>query len=182
MSVVHVVEWCLWLFLIDFDCLECKWPTSNSLPILSSSCRSWHANSFEMTLWKVKKWDMFIQSIVWVPASSDMIIIRETVETRRNCHKIFYYLQFVVLFGNDGLNWLQWTVVLLFYYSIKHTRVEEKMWRKEEEVNEFTTNPEPSLGEIEILRLFWMEGVSISYTIPTTLLSPVSYCFVLNNE
>ena len=56
------------------------------------------------------------------------------------------------------------------------------MWRKEEEVNEFTTNPEPSLGEIEILRLFWMEGVSTSYTIPATLLSPVSYCFVLNNE
>ena len=65
----------------------------------------------------------------------------------------------------------------------KPTRVEEKMWRKEEEeVNGFTTNPEPSLGEIEILRLFWMEGVSTSYTIPATLLSPVIYCFVLNNE
>ena len=75
--------------------------------------------------------------------------------------------------------------VLLFFCSTRPTRstqVEEKMWRKEEEVNEFTTNPEPSLGEIEILRLFWMEGVSTSYTIPTTLLSPVSYCFVLNNE
>ena len=74
--------------------------------------------------------------------------------------------------------------VLLFYCSTRptrSTRVEEKMWRKEE-VNEFTTNPEPSLGEIEILRLFWMEGVSTSYTIPATLLSPVSYCFVLNNE
>ena len=56
------------------------------------------------------------------------------------------------------------------------------MWRKEEEVNEFTTNPEPSLGEIEVLRLFWMEGVSTSHTIPATLLSPVSYCFVLNKE
>ena len=57
------------------------------------------------------------------------------------------------------------------------------MWRKEEEeVNEFTTKPEPSLGEIEILYLFWMEGVSTSYTIQATLLSPVSYCFVLNNE
>ena len=76
--------------------------------------------------------------------------------------------------------------VLLFFCSTRPTRptrVEEKMWRKEEEeVNEFTTNPEPSLGEIEILRLFWMEGVSTSYTIPATLLSPVSYCFVLNNE
>ena len=76
--------------------------------------------------------------------------------------------------------------VLLFYCFTRSTRVarvEEKMWRKEEEeVNGFTTNPEPSLGEIEILRLFWMEGVSTSYTIPTTLLSPVSYCFVLNNE
>jgi len=75
--------------------------------------------------------------------------------------------------------------VLLFFCSTRPTRstqVEGKMWRKEEEVNEFTTNPEPSLGEIEILRLFWMEGVSTSYTIPTTLLSPVSYCFVLNNE
>ena len=74
---------------------------------------------------------------------------------------------------------------VLFYCSTSPTRptqVEEKMWRKEEEVNEFTTNPEPSLGEIEILRLFWMEGVSTSYTIPTTLLSTVSYCFVLNNE
>ena len=75
--------------------------------------------------------------------------------------------------------------VLLFFCSTRPTRcarVEEKMWRKEEEVNGFTTNPEPSLGEIEILRLFWMEGVSTSYTIPTTLLSTVSYCFVLNNE
>ena len=76
--------------------------------------------------------------------------------------------------------------VFLIYCSTRPTRptqVEWKMWRrKEEEVNEFTTNPEPSLGEIEILRLFWMEGVSTSYTIPTTLLSPVSYCFVLNNE
>ena len=76
--------------------------------------------------------------------------------------------------------------VLLFICSTRSTRftqVEEKMWRKEEEeVSEFTTKPEPSLGEIEILRLFWMEGVSTSYTIPTTLLSPVSYCFVLNNE
>ena len=75
--------------------------------------------------------------------------------------------------------------VLLFYCSTRSarsTQVEEKMWRKEEELNEFTTNPEPSLGEIEILRLFWMDGVSTSYTIPTTLLSLVSYCFVLNNE
>ena len=75
---------------------------------------------------------------------------------------------------------------VLFYCSTRPARlarVEEKMWRKEEEeVNEFTTNPEPSLGEIEILRLFWMDGVSTSYTIPATLLSPVSYCFVLNNE
>ena len=47
--------------------------------------------------------------------------------------------------------------------------------KKEEELNEFTTKPEPSLSEIEILRLFWMEGVSTSYTIPATLLSPVSY-------
>ena len=117
MSVVHVVEWWLWLFLIDFECLECKWPTSNSLPILSSSCRSWHANSFEMTLWKVKKWDMFIHSIVWVPASSDMIIIRETVEKDSKLSYNFYELQFVVLFGNAGLNWLQWTAVLLFYCS-----------------------------------------------------------------
>ena len=75
--------------------------------------------------------------------------------------------------------------VLLFYCSTRPTRptrVEEKMWRKEDEVNGFTINPEPSLGEIEILRLFWMEGVSTSYTIQATLLSPVSYCFVLNNE
>ena len=75
--------------------------------------------------------------------------------------------------------------VLLFYCSTRparSTRVEGKIWRKEEEVNEFTTNPEPSLGEIEILRLFWMDGVSTIYTIPTTLLSLVNYCFVLNNE
>ena len=65
---------------------------------------------------------------------------------------------------------------LLFYCSTRPAQVEEKMWRKEEEeVNGFTTNPEPSIGEIEILRLFWMEGVSTSYTIPATLLSPVSY-------
>ena len=89
MSVVHVIKWYLWVILIDLECLEWKWTTSHSLPISSSSCSSWHANSFEMALWKVKKWDMFIHSIVWVPASSDMIIIRETVETRRNCHNIF---------------------------------------------------------------------------------------------
>ena len=36
-------------------------------------------------------------------------------------------------------------------------------------------NPEPSLGESEILRSFWMEGVVASYAIPATLLSPVSF-------
>ena len=136
MSVVHVVEWCLWLFLIDFECLECKWPTSNSLPILSSSCRSWHANSFEKTLWKVKKWDKFIHSIVWVPASSDMIVIRETVEKDSKLSLIFYKLQFVILFGNGGLNWLQWTAVLLFcstvllFYKIYKTYTS---WREDVE-------------------------------------------------
>ena len=70
MSVVHVIEWCLWVILIDLECLEWKWTTSHSLPISSSSCSSWHAHSFEMALWKVKNWDMFIHSVVWVPASS----------------------------------------------------------------------------------------------------------------
>ena len=89
MSVVHIIKWYLWVILIDLECLKWKWTTSHSLPISSSSCSSWHANSFEMALWKVKKWDMFIHSIIRVPASSDMIFIRETVETRRICHKIF---------------------------------------------------------------------------------------------
>ena len=88
-SVVHVIKWYLWVILIDLECLEWKWTTSHSLSISSSSCSSGHANSFEMALWKVKKWDMFIHLIVWVPASSGMIVIRETVETRRNCHNIF---------------------------------------------------------------------------------------------
>ena len=57
-----------------------------------------------MTLWKVKKWDMFIHSIVWVPASSDMIIIRETVEKDSKLSFILNELQFGVLFGNGGLN------------------------------------------------------------------------------
>ena len=70
MSVGCVVEWLLWLFLIDLECLEWKWTTSRSLPISSSSCSSWHVHSFEMALWKVKNWDMFIHSVVWVPASS----------------------------------------------------------------------------------------------------------------
>ena len=70
MRVDHVLEWLLWLFLIDLECLKWKWTTSHSPPISSSSCSSWHAYSFEMALWKVKKWDMFIHSVVWVPASS----------------------------------------------------------------------------------------------------------------
>ena len=39
-------------------------------------------------------------------------------------------------------------------------------------------NPEPSLGESEILRSFWMEGVVASYAIPATLLSPVSFALL----
>ena len=70
MSVVHVIEWYLWVILIDLECLKWKWTTSHSLPISSSSCSSWHIHSFEMALWKVKNWDMFIHSVVWVPASS----------------------------------------------------------------------------------------------------------------
>ena len=41
-SVVHVIEWCLWVILIDLECLKWKWTTSHSLPISSSSCSSWH--------------------------------------------------------------------------------------------------------------------------------------------
>ena len=65
---------CRMAFVTVFDqfglCLNWKWTTSHSLPISSSSCSSWHVHSFEMALWKVKKWDMFIHSVVWVPASS----------------------------------------------------------------------------------------------------------------
>ena len=66
-----------------------------------------------------------------------------------------------------------------------------KKWRKEgngkgrEKKTDSQPNPEPSLGESEILRSFWMEGVVASYAIPATLLSPVSFAllyFALNNE
>ena len=45
---------------------------------------------------------------------------------------------------------------------------------REKKTDSQPINSEPSLGESEILRSFWMEGVVASYAIPTALLSPVS--------
>ena len=51
-----------------------------------------------------------------------------------------------------------------------------KTWKKEgngkgrEKKTDSQPNPEPSLGDSEILRSFWMEGVVASYAIPATLL------------
>ena len=56
---------------------------------------------------------------------------------------------------------------------------------REKKTDSQPINSEPSLGESEIFCSFWMEGVVTSYTIPATLLSPVSLAllyFALNNE
>ena len=60
----------------------------------------------------------------------------------------------------------------------------KKNWKKggkgkgREKKTDSQPNPEPSLGESEILRSFWMEGEVASYAIPATLLSPVSFALL----
>ena len=56
--------------------------------------------------------------------------------------------------------------------------VEEGNGKGREKKTDSQPNPEPSLGESEILRSFWMEGVVASYAIPATLLSPVSFALL----
>ena len=187
MSVGCVVEWLLWLFLIDLECLKWKWTTSHSLPISPSSCSSWHAYSFEMALWKVKNWDMFIHSVVWVPASSTWLSLGKLWKQEGFVIK-FLWLAICYVFVNAGLTGrtgrrtgrpsfcsaLLCTVLLYW----------KKTWKKEgkgkgrEKKTDSQPNPEPSLGESEILRSFWMEGEVASYAIPATLLSPVSFALL----
>ena len=191
MSVGCVVEWLLWLLLIDLECLKWKWTTSHSLPIPSSSCSSWHVHSFEMALWKVKKWDMFIHSVVWVPASSTWLSWGKLWKQGGFVIK-FLWFAICYVFVNAGLteeleeeldgrpSALLCTVLLYWKKTWK-----EGNGKGREKKTDSQPNPEPSLGESEILRSFWMEGVVASYAIPATLLSPVSLallCFALNNE
>ena len=102
MSVGCVVEWLLWLLLIDLECLKWKWTTSHSLPIPSSSCSSWHVHSFEMALWKVKNWDMFIHSVVWVPASSTWLSLGKLWK-QEGFVTIFLLFAICYVFVNAGL-------------------------------------------------------------------------------
>ena len=104
MSVGCVVDWLLWLFLIDLECLKWKWTTSHSPPISSSSCSSWHAYSFEMALWKVKNWDMFIHSVVWVPASSTWLSWGKLWKQEGFVIK---FLLFAICYVLLMLNWLE---------------------------------------------------------------------------
>ena len=185
MSIIHVIKWCLWVILIDLECLKWKWTTSHSLPISSYSCSSWHVNSFEMALWKVKKWDMFIHSIVWVPASSDMIVIRETVETRRNCHIIFHYLQFVMFLWmldlTDFNGRPSFCSVLYCCTGLTGRRTEGRRWEKRpREEDRFTTNKlRTQSGRIWDLLLILDGGSGDKLYNPSYF---ALLCFVLNNE
>ena len=190
MSVGCVVEWLLWLFLIDLECLKWKWTTLHSLPISSSSCSSWHVHSFEMALWKVKNWDMFIHSVVWVPASSTWL---SSGKLWKQVGFVIKFLLFAIcsVFVNAGFNWLQRTAVhllctVLFCCTAILDWLEEELKEggegkgREKKTDSQPINSEPSLGESEIFCSFWMEGVVTSYAIPATLLSPVSFalpCF-----
>ena len=124
----------------------------------------------------------------------DMIVMRETVETRRICHKIFMICNLLCFCycWIDWKNWKKnWTAVPLLCSVLYCTAILEEDLEEEgngkgrEKKTDSQPNPEPSLGESEILRSFWMEGVVASYAIPATLLSPVRFallCFALNNE
>ena len=184
MSVGCVVEWLLWLFLIDLECLKWKWTTSHSPPISPSSCSSWHAYSFEMALWKVKNWDMFIHSVVWVPASSTWLSLGKLWK-QEGFVIIFLWFAICYVFVNAGLTGRTGRRTgrpslcsALYCSAILEEEVEEEgkegKWKGREKKTDSQPNPEPSLGESEILRSFWMEGVVTSYAISATLLSPVS--------
>ena len=56
--------------------------------------------------------------------------------------------------------------------------LKEENGKGREKKTDSQPNPEPSLGESEILRSFWMEGEVASYAIPSTLLSPVSFALL----
>ena len=185
MSVGHVLEWLLWLFLIDLECLKWKWTTSHSLPISSSSCSSWHVHSFEITLWKVKNWNMFIHSVVWVPASSTWL---SSGKLWKQGGFVIKFLLFAICYvfvnagltGRTGRRTGQPSLCSALYCSaILEEEVEEgRKGKGREKKTDSQPNPEPSLGESEILRSFWMEGVVTSYAIPATLLSPVSFALL----
>ena len=190
MSVGRVVDWLLWLFLIDLECLEWKWTTSHSLPISSSSCSSWHVHSFEMALWKVKNWDMFIHSVVWVPASSTWLSLgklwkQEGFVIKLLLFAICYVFVNAGLTGRTGRRTGRPSLCSALYCTaILEEELEEGREGKEgkgkgrEKKTDSQPNPEPSLGESEILRSFRMEGVVASYAIPATLLSPVSFALL----
>ena len=120
------------------------------------------------------------------PCVIDMIVMRETVETRRICHKIFIICN-LLCFCLCWIDWKKnWTAVpllcsVLYCYTGRRTgksEVKEGNGKGREKKTDSQPNPEPSLGESEILRSFWMEGVVASYAIPATLLSPVSFALL----
>ena len=85
----------------------------------------------------------------------------------------------------DGRPSVLLCTALYCYTGRRPGRGKEGKWKGREKKTDSQPNPEPSLGESEILRSFWMEGVVANYAIPATLLSPVSFallCFALNNE
>ena len=160
MSVVHVIEWCLWVILIDLECLEWKWTTSHSLPISSSSCSSWHVHSFEMTLWKVKNWDMFIHSVVWVPASSTWLSLEKLWKQEGFVIK-FLLFAICYVFVNAGLTGrngrrtgrpslcsaLHCTVLLYWKKNWKKWS-EGREGKRPREEDRFTTKPRTQSGRI----------------------------------
>ena len=154
MSVGCVVEWLLWLLLIDLECLKWKWTISHSLPISSFSCSSWHVHSFEMALWKVKNWDMFIHSVVWVPASSTWLSWGKLWKQEGFVTK-FLLFAICYVFVNAGLTGRRTgrpslcsvllCTVLLYW---KKTWKEGREVKRPREEDRFTTKPRTQSGRI----------------------------------
>ena len=142
-----------------------------------------------MALWKVKKWDMFIHLIVWVPASSDMIVIRETVETRRNCHKIFiicnllcflWMLDLTDFNGRPSFCSVLYCSVLLYCTGLTGRKNWRKWGKRPREEDRFTTNKlRTQSGRIWDLLLILDGGSGDKLCNPSYFAFSCKLCFAL---
>ena len=190
MSVGCVVKWLLWLFLIGLECLKWKWTTSHSLPISSSSCSSWHVHSFEMALWKVKNWDMFIHSVVWVPASSTWLSWGKLWKQEGFVIK-FLWLAICYVFVNAGLTGrtgrrtgrpsLCSSLLCTALYCYTGRREGREVKRPREE-DRFTTKPRTQSGRIWDPSLILDGGSGGKLCNPSCFAFSCKLCFALNNE
>ena len=143
-----------------------------------------------MALWKVKNWDMFIHSVVWVPASSTWLSWGKLWKQEGFVIK-FLWFAICYVFVNTGLTGRTGRrsgrpslcsalcCSVLYCSAILEEDLEEgRKWKRPREEDRFTTKPRTQSGRIWDPSLILDGGRGDSYAIPATLLSPVSFALL----